>query len=523
MIEPEWSDVRSKVSNSVFQLNVIEGIFNPLRPYSEPRDRQSSGSGFLVDAKRGLVVTNAHVVDNAMSVWGSAPNTGKLKIRMKVLSAIRDKDVALVKIHNDDLAKIIGDKSPEDMEIKLGDSLGVRQTDKIMIAGYHLGQRQLSFTTGVVSTFHTEDTGFGFSTVEDSYSRDATYMTTTAPMNPGVSGSPLLNREGKAIGINAAGRIYANGIGYAISSRVLMSLIPIMLKEQQPNIPTMSLRWSPTDESTRKFVMGDVGKDREGIMVRDVYDDSIFSGLERKDILQMVGFSLDTTNKHFGIDDIMSREGKKVPVTAVFDSLGDIDLRYGKPMKTREEINKSEKVIDRKIPISELADLIPVGSDVDVVFNRGKRRQVLRTKNEHKPTSRIYGVYPVYTPFEYEFVGGMVITPLLLNQAAALGMDMIDDGGDSDSFLFNNHLLVSQVFPETSASETGAINAGDILVEVNDIPVSTMKELNEAIRKGVKGSTTFTMANKTFVAIDNTVMASDRKKAMKMAGVSDKK
>lgn len=520
MSDSEWSNIRSKVSNLVLQLNVISGVYNPLRPYAKPRDTSSSGSGFLVDHQKGYVVTNAHVVDNAMSVWGSSPKTGKTKLGMKVVSIIRDKDLALLQLEKDSLEKLMNGEDRKSMEIKFGDSLKVKETDNIMIVGYHLGQRQPSFTTGVVSTFHTEDTGFGFSTVEDAYSRDTTYMTTTAPMNPGVSGSPLFNQRGEAIGVNAAGRIFANGIGYAISSRVLMSVLPIMIKEIEPSIPTMSLRWSPTDQSTRKFLMGSSGEDREGIMVRSVHPDSILHKLQNKDIIEQISFKMSLDGEFYSVRDITDNNSKKIPVTGVFDSLGDITLIEGPPLKNRKDLDKSKKIVNRKIPISELADLIPVGSEVDVVFNRGNSRKVLSTENKYVETSRIYGVYPVYRPFEYRFVGGLVVTPLLLNQAAMLGMTELTDDMDSDSFLFNNHLVVVQVFPETSVSETGAVNAGDILVEVNDQPVSTMKELDKALKNSIRGNTTFLFSSGSFIAVDNKKMKSDENVSKELAGES---
>src|SRR5437867_1358033 len=77
-----WTQLALKYRDSVVQLRCTEGVYDVYRPYQTPRDRQASGTGFVVDAEKGYVLTNAHVVANAINITGRLMVTGKVDLPM---------------------------------------------------------------------------------------------------------------------------------------------------------------------------------------------------------------------------------------------------------------------------------------------------------------------------------------------------------------------------------------------------------------------------------------------------------
>lgn len=167
------------------------GFFNQDRVYHT----QSLGSGF-VWAADGIVVTNAHVVEGASRITVNTSDNRQLAA--KVIGVDPDSDLAVLKVDGTNLtAAPIGTSS----DLMIG--------EPVIAVGNPYGLSG-SVTTGIVSA-----TGRSVPSKE----RGRTYtdfIQTDASINPGNSGGPLLNIEGKVIGINTA--IYANaqGIGFAI-------------------------------------------------------------------------------------------------------------------------------------------------------------------------------------------------------------------------------------------------------------------------------------------------------------------
>jgi S1-C subfamily serine protease len=165
-----------------------------------------SGSGWVLDAKEGLVVTNAHVV-NAGSVF-SVANQGHEQ-RAKLVAVAPCEDLAVLKVGD-----LTGLKA-----MPLGSQERVKQGQEVAALGYpasaSLGS-DLTATAGVVSVVRTR---FRLDAVDVPHYSDV--IQTDAAINPGNSGGPLLTLDGKLVGINSAGinllggRVIENE-GYAI-------------------------------------------------------------------------------------------------------------------------------------------------------------------------------------------------------------------------------------------------------------------------------------------------------------------
>lgn len=169
---------------------------------SSPRSPQQGlmrgqGSGFIID-KNGVILTNAHVVDQADKVTVTLKDGRTFAGKVQGVDEVTD--LAVVKI--DPKGKILP-------VAPLGDSSSVQVGDWAIAVGNPLGLDN-TVTLGIVSTLKRPSVEVG---VPD---KRLDFIQTDAAINPGNSGGPLLNSSGEVIGINTAIRPGAMGIGFAI-------------------------------------------------------------------------------------------------------------------------------------------------------------------------------------------------------------------------------------------------------------------------------------------------------------------
>src|SRR5438132_1998038 len=163
--------------------------------------QQAVGSGFVID-KAGHIVTNYHVVEGAASVEVSFSNNESMKA--KVVGKDPATDIAVLKVDTPSRAL---------RPLTLGDSSAVRVGDQVIAIGNPLGYDR-SVTSGIVSAVQRSITA------PNQVSTIGHVIQTDAALNHGNSGGPLLNADGKVIGVNAQiapSSSGANiGIGFAI-------------------------------------------------------------------------------------------------------------------------------------------------------------------------------------------------------------------------------------------------------------------------------------------------------------------
>jgi len=176
----------------------------------------STGSGVILSAD-GYIVTNNHVVENARKIEVKLPARGGARaqsatLAAKVVGVDRETDLAVLKIDGKNLATLT-----------LGNSGQLRQGELVMAFGNPFGLEG-SVSTGVVSStsrqLKTDD--------------PMAYIQTDAPINPGNSGGPLVDAEGRVVGINTL--IYtrsggSEGIGFAVPSNVVKNVYTQIRKD----------------------------------------------------------------------------------------------------------------------------------------------------------------------------------------------------------------------------------------------------------------------------------------------------
>ncbi len=158
---------------------------------------RGEGSGFIID-KSGIILTNAHVVNDADKVTVTLKDGRTLKGKVQGTDGVTD--LAIVKINN----------NGEDLPVApLGDSSKVQVGDWAIAVGNPFGLNN-TVTLGIISTLNRSSVQAG---IPD---KRIDFIQTDAAINPGNSGGPLLNDQGEVIGINTAIRANATGIGFAI-------------------------------------------------------------------------------------------------------------------------------------------------------------------------------------------------------------------------------------------------------------------------------------------------------------------
>ena len=183
---------------------MFQYFFGAPQEQVQERPFRGLGSGVIIDAEKGYVVTNSHVVDNADEI--TVKLTDGREFTAKKLGADEQSDIALLKIDPDDLKAI-----------PLADSDELRVGDFVVAIGNPFGLWQ-TVTSGIVSALGRS--GLNIGGYED-------FIQTDAAINRGNSGGALVDLHGRLVGINTAifGPNGGNvGIGFAIPSNMMKSL-----------------------------------------------------------------------------------------------------------------------------------------------------------------------------------------------------------------------------------------------------------------------------------------------------------
>jgi len=289
---------------SVFNDDFFDRFFNTPRR----RERVSGvGSGFLISAD-GYIITNNHVVKDAVKV--RIGTIDRKEFGAKIVGTDPKTDLALLKIESKGLAFI-----------ELGDSETVEVGEWVLAIGNPFYQ-DLSVTAGIISAKGRQ---LGAAEYED-------FLQTDASINRGNSGGPLVNMEGKVIGINSAiiaptgGNV---GIGFAIPSNMAKKVIADLKKEGRVIRGYLGVRISEINEEEA----GDFDLPQGGVLIHKVEENSPASraGLKVYDLITHI-------------------DGKKI------QSLNDLKTRIanlnpGDVIELR--VKRSDKVLDVSVKVTE--------------------------------------------------------------------------------------------------------------------------------------------------------------------------
>ena len=237
-------------------------------PKQQPRHRtkQSLGSGVIFDAKKGLVLTNNHVIQRADEITVSL--TDGRSFQAELVGSDPATDVALIRIPAENLTAL-----------PLADSDQLRVGDFVVAIGNPFGLGQ-TVTSGIVSALGRS--GLGIEGYEN-------FIQTDASINPGNSGGALVNLRGELVGINTAifspGQSAGNiGIGFAIPSNMVKQVIDQLLEFGEVRRAYLGVQMQDiTDELAKAF---DIESGKGAIVTRVVKDSAAEeAGLEVGDVI----------------------------------------------------------------------------------------------------------------------------------------------------------------------------------------------------------------------------------------------
>ena len=184
--------------------------------------QQGQGTGFIID-RRGYILTNHHVVDNARKI--SVTLVNETKVDALLIGLDPTSDLAVIKIPERYVTHIA----------ELGDSDTIKVGQKAIAIGNPFGL-SYTLTTGIVSALKRE--------IQDKGSTLYDLIQTDTAINPGNSGGPLLNSNGQVMGVNTA--IFSisggyQGIGFAIPFNQAKTIATQIILERNTQNPSLSL------------------------------------------------------------------------------------------------------------------------------------------------------------------------------------------------------------------------------------------------------------------------------------------
>jgi len=373
----------------------------PNRPeFMPPRQfrQQGQGSGFLITAD-GYILTNSHVVDGADKI--RVKLHGGREVEARLVGKDPRSDIAVIKIEGNDYPFL-----------PLGDSDAIEVGEWVIAIGNPFGLSE-SITVGIVSA--KGRSGIGLADYED-------FIQTDAAINPGNSGGPLLNIEGRVIGINSA--IYSAsggnlGIGFAVPINMAVAIYRQILQT------------------------GTVIRGYLGVTIQDMTSDLAKSfGLEKEEGILISEVVTNSPADQAGLqsgDVILELDGKKVESVSSFRNT----IALTAPGATVTlKIRRDGKDLTRKVTIGKLPD------------------EEVQTAAPAAPDSVAARL-------------GIAVEPLTPQWKERLGLK--EERG----------VVVSRVAPESPAAAFG-IREGDVVLSVNRQSVASPKEFMEALERSKK-------------------------------------
>ena len=276
------------------------------------REVASAGSGVIIDAERGYILTNHHVVENADEIQISL--IGGDILDADVIGSDAATDIAVLKVEAANL-----------IDMPIGDSEAVRVGDFVLAIGNPFGLGH-TVTSGIVSALGR--TGISRNGYED-------FIQTDASINPGNSGGALVNMRGELVGINSAiiSRTGGNvGIGFAVPTEIASSIMRQILDFGEVRRGLLGVTIQAIDAEVAEALNASVDR---GALITEIVPGSAAdeSGLQVDDII--VGVDDEKITNAAELRNTIGLRGSGEEVTIEY-------IRDGKSRKTTAELGQQQ-------------------------------------------------------------------------------------------------------------------------------------------------------------------------------------
>jgi serine protease Do len=436
------SDIARQMMSGVVQIQVegyieedIQSVLNP----SIKMPGMWSGSGFFVKYKdlEGYVVTNAHVVRNAVKVEISSMLTSEERFEAEVVGLVKqlEPDVALIKLTDKELLRFkkLAIQPIEYLDLREGTSPS--RGEAIKAIGYPMGMIEPNITGGEITNFIS---GSEFTTER---------FVTNAAINPGNSGGPSINEDGKVVGLNTAVMIDAENIGFITPASFVKIIIENLLLQNEPHFADIGGNLQKNAENFNPLLKQSQAK---GVIVSKVL---------------VNGFL----------------EAAKIQPRDVILSINKVEF-------DRHGIVIGKEGLYRHKNIYDVMKLVPIGEAAEIIYMRNgviKKTKALAMRNPEK------GIIsnPILNERKYLEVFGMIIQPLSFEIIQAI--QFVDPFAQIEMLQTVDQdkpmLVVTHIYQGTQADEM-EWPIGELIVKANDQEIHTIEALQKIIKKN-KGVT----------------------------------
>lgn len=426
VIDQTWQDIQSNARNAVVQIFSTSRDTNWFNPYVVCSTKTPMGTGFFI-SDDGYIATCAHIVHQALAVYVAIPALGKQRLKATVVSMCPQHDVALLKLDEKALSTI-RDAIGKVHYLEMGDSSVIQRGENVLSLGYPgttIEIDQLKGNVGVISARLNQLFQFD------------------APVNPGNSGGPILNKQGVAVGITVSQIREAQNSNFAVPIDTFKSLLPALHEHRILKIDDNGIIWAFTNEETRKYF----NCSENGCIVCDVIKSSpcALAGLKPNDIIYAVDeYSVDNYGE----------------IEALFD---DEKMRFDAYMAQQ-----------------------PIGTEVSLKVYRDGHPLELMVTITCEDKDSIAFKYPAYEKIDYEIFAGMIVMPLTQNYIYACAKERPGIQRYLTT-LYNAgpRLVVANIFSNSKLFHMQTIQYADTINEVNGEPVNTLDDFRKALAKSL--------------------------------------
>lgn len=421
----------NEITNAVVRIKNETSQFNWITPWKPIDTEPEIGTGFFFTPE--YILTCAHVVESAVKISYSKPETGQELFDGEVVCFCPELDFAVIKskIKNSSFLSLEKNK--------------VSVLDNLLAVGYPLGFKTVQITKGILSGYNGH-----------------LFQTDTA-INPGNSGGPLM-KDGKVIGINTS-KIASkdtDNIGFATPIDLIINQLPlintylrIVKKNKLLRMPNLGIEINNSNIDYNHFFTTDNIK---GCVVKSISESSTLyrNGIRPGDVLYKINeFDID----FFGDTTVGNQK------LNIFDLLKH--FTYDKSFKLYFYSKQKKKIyILDNIQLNSLNYLV-----------------------EQK--------YPNYQDSRPEYIrfAGLVLMNLTLNHLKSLlrspweptVISNLLEIKTNKSLQYNGYLIITQIIPGSITSYENIIKKGDIVISINDQRVSSVQDVITILKQKKNG------------------------------------
>ncbi len=413
----------------------IQTVMNP----AVKRTGNWSGSGFFIKYKNleGHIVTNAHVIRNAVKVQISSMLTSEEKFEADVVGLVKqlEPDVALIKLTDNELQRFKMLAIREIEHLELAEGSGLSRGEGIKAIGYPMGMVEPNISGGEITNF-----------VSGSEYTTERYVTDAA-INPGNSGGPSINKDGKVVGLNTAVIVGADNIGFITPAGFVKIIIDNLLQQNEPLFAGIGGKLQKNTVNFNAFLKQSAPK---GVIVAKIL---------KGGFLEAAG--------------IMPRD--------VIISINDIEFDRHGIVIGKEGLYRHKNIFD-------VMRLIPIGQEVNINYLRNGDVNTAHASAIRNPEKGVVS-HPIINERTYLEVFGMIIQELSFEIIEAMNeidanarIDMLQTIDDEKPLL-----AVTHIHQGTQADKM-EWPVGELIIKANEHEIHSLNELQEILQKNKNGN-----------------------------------